>query len=39
MRTCCIAQGTLFNAQPKWEGNPKEEGIYVYEWLIYFAVQ
>ena len=35
MRTCCIAQGTLLsalNAQsfPKWEGNSKKEGIYVY---------
>ena len=44
MRTCCIAQGTLLsalNAQsfPKWEGNPKKEGIYVYVWLMHFAVQ
>ena len=32
MRTYCVAQGTLLGALwwPKWEGNPKKEGIYVY---------
>ena len=32
MRTYCEAQGTLLNALwwPKWEENPKREGIYVY---------
>ena len=40
MKTYCIAQETLLNALwwPKWEGNPKKE-IYVYIWLIHFAVQ
>ena len=40
MRTYCIAQGILLKT-PK-EMNPKEiqkEGIYVYVWLVHFAVQ
>ena len=41
MRPYCIAQGTLLHALqgPKWEGNSKQEGIYVYVQLIHFAVQ
>ena len=41
LRTYCIAKGTLLSALwwPKWEGNPKKEEIYVYIWLIHFAVQ
>ena len=36
-----IAQGTLLNAlgSPKLEGNIKTEGIYVYVWLIHFAMK
>ena len=36
-----MAQGTLLSALwwPKWEGNPKKEGMYVHVWLIHFAVQ
>ena len=35
------AQGTLCNALwcPEWGGNPRKEGMYVYRWLIHFAVQ
>ena len=41
MRTGWRAQGTLFSALwwPKWEGNLKEDGIYVYEQLMHFAVR
>jgi len=39
MRTDCVAQRILLNAlwRPKWEGNPKKEGIQVYTQLIHFA--
>ena len=40
MRTYCIAQGTLFSALVTYRGRKsKEEGVYVYVQLIYFAVQ
>ena len=31
--------GDSAQRSPKWEGNTKEEGPYVYIWLIPFAVQ
>ena len=36
-----IAQGTLLITLwwPKWDGNPKKEGIFVYIQLIHFAIQ
>ena len=39
MRPQSTAQGTLLSALwwPKWEGNPKKEGICVYVWLIHFV--
>ena len=43
MITHYIAQGTLPNALqwPKWEGNPKKEGMHVliYLELIHFAIE
>ena len=41
LRTYCIAQATLLGAlwRTNWEGNRNKGEIYVYVWLIHFAVQ
>ena len=40
MRAYCIAQGTLLNAHGDLNGKEiQKDGIYVYIWLMHFAVQ
>ena len=40
MKAYCIAQGTLLNAHGDLNGKEiQKDGIYVYIWLMHFAVQ
>ena len=39
MGTYCIAQRMLFNGLCDLNGKSKKKGMYVYVWLIHFAIQ